>query len=747
MPDFYHLLTWALAAGSAALPSTIFLDPASGVIDGKVAVAFLPSLPGSEEPFDPVGVEVHLTPATDLDRELVYPAGVWFQPPPGRYRVWLEGGGRISQGSLILSYSGGPFRGHGLLTHDVVEKAGTVRLSNRVETVANITLRLLHLESHNRGSFPKRELSRRVRGEKLRQGVLMPSGLILAGLFDDQAQEYTALSRPLAVTAGETAEVTPETPRAGSHLVVALDRPEPLSSFADYAEQLSAEIGETVRQPDVLAPTADRLYAVWYGLEGRYARLHLSSPQVFLQEATVPLRSGAVERYHAQLQPLPNLAVATALPPELDREPLAIEVRAGGAAEALHRATLAPATTSTTIARLPAAPLEVTLYVGPWEFREQVDLSDGKAGSVLFAPQPIYLSGSVYRGAVTHPATLRLRPSSGGQVIVVHTNARGGYRAALFRPISLAFVELQGKAGPPFVELLRPPIRESGTRDFRLPGNDYSVLVRDARSGEPVSGAAVEIRNEARSGEISSQDSMTGPDGRAGLQPLRPGQVTVVAEAQDYYPSQPLTRPVSETDETVELMVSLEPIGDAARLSLILPDGSPAAGAGIVARPVLEAEAEIWAATADHRGEVAVPSRVHGAWLLVRHARSGFLVRQWQEPAAGDAAIWRLPLQAPPLKILTVDPAGEPTAWADIAVWVGGIRLAGSALAWLTQTSASSDGRGLWSTDNLPTEPFEVLAWTISGRDTARSGSWDALATPVSFPWPEAIVLEALGDL
>src|SRR5664279_3366678 len=83
-------------AGDIRLP-----DISKGEINGKVAMLAWP-ISGVEidkggagaratKLLSPEGCSTYLVSTQDLEHEVVYPCGKWFQPAEGRYRVWLEG--------------------------------------------------------------------------------------------------------------------------------------------------------------------------------------------------------------------------------------------------------------------------------------------------------------------------------------------------------------------------------------------------------------------------------------------------------------------------------------------------------------------------------------------------------------------------------------------------------------------------------------------------------------------------------
>lgn len=271
------LIAWLLSAAriAAASQAPPGLAPEEGEILGKTALAFV----ALDESGDPVlsdqTLEVHLVPVDSPTEELVFPGGEWILPPAGDYRFWLEGAGRISRAHGIFGYSAPPFRGRGRIAARPTVPAGTVAVVPDQVLAEGEELRLLHASSHNSGDSPQPEMSRRVRGSKAYGGVLMPAGPVIAGIHGGESGGgYTMISRPVEVVAGETVRLDLQPPSQGSDIVAVLDRPRTAQSFDDYdTEAILTLPGGEERPPDVAVPTAERLIAIWYGVEGRLATL------------------------------------------------------------------------------------------------------------------------------------------------------------------------------------------------------------------------------------------------------------------------------------------------------------------------------------------------------------------------------------------------------------------------------------------------------------------------------------------
>lgn len=257
------------ATGQERMP----IDLSGGEIEGKRAISFwsiLESDPG--ELSAPEGCEAHLVPASDLAQELVYPCGQWLLPKADKYKFWLEGEGWMGASTAVLHQAFVPFTGKGKTVVRTLVPAGRAVPGPGFEAGAETSLRLLHLESHNRGKSPLPEMSRRPRGLAAKRGGRKPEGEILAALFDSTQNRYLALLKPLRIFQGEETQITFAPLAKASHLLVVFERPGMIASFADYDLKprllISGAAASSPNEipPDVLIPTVERVYVVWYGL-------------------------------------------------------------------------------------------------------------------------------------------------------------------------------------------------------------------------------------------------------------------------------------------------------------------------------------------------------------------------------------------------------------------------------------------------------------------------------------------------
>lgn len=612
-----------------------------------------------------------------------------------------------------------------------VVPAGRVRLAAHLEAGPEMSLRLLHTESHNRGEYPMQELSRRVGSEEGWREFLMPEGEVLSALYDRNKQEYRAISQPTLVLAGTVADVAPRPPQSGSDLLVVLEREQIVSNFARYDVELSLSAPDERRSPDVVVRAAQRLYAVWYGLHERLVTLEVTSPTVHLPPQEVVLRAGKVEFVSGQLKPLPMVDVRLDLPEVLRRRAMILTVLTLPEHDSVRRVELAPQARTVQLETLPAQALELLLDADPWSFRQRLDLSDGLDRSISFAPEPIVLSGTVTRGDSPHPAHLELSTELRRQQrrVVEEVGSDGLYEVILWRPGTfLARVWLPGINGPPLLEVINVPDTSSHRHDFELPAALHRVRIVDGETGDAIPGARLEIGNQPTNGQSTALIAESDRRGEVELATLRPGTVSLQASAEGYKQSKERFETVSD-ELPGEVTISLTRLGPTTRLCLALPDGRSALGAEIRAQRSLHDGGAAWQGKAGDDGCVEVPQETEELFLLARHPATAFGLRLGLQPDPDGTAAWVLQSPARSVSIQALDSSAEPAARAQIAFWVDRFSVRGPALAWLTFSRAAvTDRNGFWQGRNFPPTSLRVLAWMPSQNEFARAGGLDALA-------------------
>ena len=734
-------LAFSVLIAKTALPADAIRipDAKTGEINGVVAVMFWPATSTHTRGVDELLPADHchavLEPWTNLAAELTFDCGIWFQPPEGRYRVWLERGDSLTPTTGSLNYAAAPFTGRGNGVIMPVEPGGRVALAADVSMPPNSELRLINFDSCCTASRFTHPFDRRAlpTSRGLRNGLLMPPGRVLAGVFNRATNEAIALAPPAQVVAGKLTFVSPHAPANGTDVFVSLMRPD-IRHSRDI-DPIRLTLGG--RAPQTLFDGSDRVYAVWYGVEGKSARLVVESKTLQLAARDLKLAPGHVVTVRDELRRLPSIAVSLLAPPGAlaDREAV-VDVRQPSRVEPMRSTSIAPGE-ETRLAALPLEPLDVMLTIGPWQFRRHVDLTRGLDEQVVFDLHPIIVKGTVFYGRDPSPhAGVGFETGHGWERTKADEN--GHYEVTLWSPNDayLAEVNVASREGPPFEEGF-VQIRDSRTLDFHVPATRYDVRVVDAASGAAIAAATVSAANvwKHESGEEATivQRAITNEDGVAALAPLRRGKLSLRARASGYFDSAAVDGGSIETDDasgTIE--VQLRAVGETSRVHLRSTTGQPIAGAEVWAvAATTGTRPPLWRGTSDSEGVVAVPRSVDGSTLLIRSRNTASAVRSFRATAREEEIMMNA--AAPPLRISIGTPDTR------IAIWVDGLRITGPAVTFLTWSSEVSDSAGFWSAANLPPQPMRLLAWRRVRETEIVTGMRDVSAETIAYPWPAVV--------
>lgn len=718
-------------------------DPKGGQINGIVAVMFWPAANTEGGKVDTLlpadDCQVVLAPWTDFSAERRYRCGIWFQPPEGRYQSWLEmGEDRITPTTGTVNYSPAPFQGRGQGVVMPLHPAGRVALAEDVVLPPNAELSLINFDScctppKLGNPFARRAIAS---APSLRTGLLVPTGRVFAGIFDRKTREAIAIARPLRVEKGKVATAAPRPPAVGTaDVFVSLGRPDVRASREVDLVDLTLD----GKKPEALFDGSDRIYAAWFGVKSGTAQLSVVSKVLRLPTRTLKLTSRRVTTVREELQKLPDVAVSLLTPPgAFEGEMLRADVLHPAHGEPFRSAPILPGD-DMVLQALPAEPLDIVLSVGPWRFRERVDLSAGVNEKVHFDLQPILVTGEVFYGR-ERAAKAEVTFDADDGVIRVKTDEGGRYQTTLWHggDAWTAQVTVPGRPGPPFVEGF-VQINESRRLDFHVPRTQYMVNVIDSDTGRGIAGAHISASNiftRGSDGEVTVlQRATTDDDGRAYLAPLRPGKLAIRARAEGYRDSAPVDGgTVQDAESRGKYEVRLQPVGETVQIQLRSSDGKPVGAAELWAVQATHGiQRPLWRGQSNADGVTEVPRNVDGATLLIRSPLTASAVR----PFRTDSFDREIVLQpaAPAIQV-----HAEPRT--RIALWIDGVRVTGPAVTFLTWSSEVSDAEGNWSAKNLPPQPLRLLAWQRTPELEIATGLRDANAMTIPYPWPSIVTLQ-----
>jgi len=544
------------------------------VVHRDAAGSFLP----------PDGLVATLVRDRGSGEELTFPVGVYFRPPPGRYRFWIEGEGLITPFAARLPLVGELPSDMALVGVAPTTSAGTVTVSGSKSAAAlgpKRRVALLKLGRYGEAGATRHELIRWIGLDRAAKGTNMPAGDVVAALWDAERGELQALSRPRSLHGGATAELELERPAIGAHLVLRAERGEGGADAVDeYDERITVWQGDEAIPPDATAHAADSFYAFWYDLAPGLTEIEATWRGRYL-DRTLELASRQVATADGKLDERPSLVLELALPSELRADPVELVIRSGNTGRTVATERWRPGRVRGRIVGLPPTRLWVELVSRFGPMREAVNLASGEDGYLRLEPSITVVRGTLRVGGEPRPASLQLWTVDGAP-LSAESGIDGRYEARALEPLGQISIFARGSSAAPWTDFFLRPLSGELELDFDLQDVENRVRVLDARSREGIAGATVAFSNrydslvespgergsrpERRVVRAVAQAIVTDDNGEAELPPLRTGTIELRAFAAGYRPlSAPLRLPVPDGSESQRFEILLES-----------PPGSPA---------------------------------------------------------------------------------------------------------------------------------------------------------------------------
>jgi hypothetical protein len=654
------------------------------------------------------------------ENETSRPCDAPIERPERPSMIWIEDGARIS---FPIAFDSVRDRDEVVLP---LVRAVAVRVR---APEAQRTITVIRLPDANGRSF------RRVAAGP---AVLLPEGEVLAFESDGRGR-VMAITRPVVAKA----DVAVELPRADRDVVAIVDWPETAS---DRNVRFVLHDGEEDARPAVAFADEAGALAVWYAHTRDRALLSAEGEDLALPKTSVVVERNAVSTIRAQLRRRPQLKVDVAVPDEAIESVIAARpfVRVTTVAE--NRVVAETAVTPRAPAllkKMPMEPLTAELRIGNVRYRENVDLTSRDEGSITFKVTPIRVDGSVRMGEQAIRAKVGFRTGI-GDLSSVETDERGEYAIVLWNPDRYV-LEVQPQDGggrAPYSEML--VLSTSRRLDIVIPSGVLHVRVIDAATGKPIAAAVTTGMSRWNDPDHTgsrgrSFHAKADASGRAVVRLLRTGTAEVRASAAGYRDSEIVRVPIVEGGTAASIDIALRRYEAEAALRLLLPDGTPGAGAEVFAAADAAGERALFSGIANGKGEVELPSLTEGAFVFIRHRYAGATVRRWQAGMNRDP--WLLARPAPRLNVQVKRRGGGSFSTAFLAVSIDGHWITGPALEFLTRGRAWVDANGVWIVDGLPALSLRILAWRTA---RAATSTYDALASLVPFPWSSPVVIETV---
>lgn len=719
----------AAAEPAAGLPSEA---ETRGAGAGKVFVIPV-SAAGPETVLDPKHFQVHASAPGSRAAWPFLEAGKWLALPAPELDLRLEGGGLISPYSVRVARpaAGAP----GQLVRIPVGDAGRVTLDMAVESDE------LRTEVHFWSAGPYRDREGRLQGELARivpfplpeEGVAMPVGQVVAGVYEPQVDRYLLITPPFEVKKGELTKPEIEIEDTFAQFVLDLPFPAPSAEGAAVDLQQGGPM-----EPDLIVQSRHRVTAFWYSLfPGSRATLTASAGDYLLAPWEQMMRGAVILAERGPMAPWPELDLELRVPAAVSGRELELEAR--GPAYLTHEELEFTGDYRHTFRKLPVGEIELVLKTPLGTLKRQVDFSSGDSQDLLWEPELLALEGRVFYDEKPHRARVVFGPDA-----QFETDEDGRYRAELLGAVKFVQVRLEGVPGDPHVEILAEPLTASGTLDIRVPAVLFSVRVIDAASRQGIEDASVELestyQHKAKDdggapGPLQQlrQSVNTDEAGKAWLPPVQPGILKLTAEADGYLASKPLLVEIPAKPEKQEFELTLDKVEGLVPLELKLASGAPAARSSVALYDPA-GSFELWRSLADEAGKVEVPAAP--GHLLVSGGEASFLAIGWP-PQGETRQLTRLPAAGNFLMMRVTDRHGRPFDGARIALYLDGKVYRGDLLAFLFQAPSFTSQGGLLIANHVPPQSVGLLAYSplLAGPPAG------ATPTIVPFPWPQMVEL------
>lgn len=654
--------------------------------------------------------------------EAHHPCGARIALPSEALLVWIEQGEDVS-GQIAPA------------ADDVdlpLVTAGAVQLE--LERVTNDEQRTVRLLNAGPVLF-----ARTVRLGKSGRRLLMPQGTSVVLELDGRGDVSRLVTAK--IVPGRVTEVRPAVLAEGAAVVGVFAIP-----MIVPEREVGAVFLDGNRGADLAVYRGNEVVTLWSGLAAGPRELTLRSDTYHFPPASLRLRERNISTVRAELRPLPALQVTIDVPEGARSawrglDP-ALTIRRTADKKVIRRSESAIG--EQLFAFLPPDSYDAVLSTSQWTFVRRADLTAGADGAVEFRPEPFTISGRVTAGGEPRATAVSFRRGN-GDTTTVQSDATGEYEVTLWMS-DMYVVEAsldEGSAQPPFSRAIR--LTSTRWLDIQVPMTKVLVQVTDAGTSKPVADAKVMTLNrwnDPQAGRgAASHTVKTNAQGIAQLAPLSRGTAEIHVKADGYFTDDPTIVDINDDRMERTIAVSLRPAGEIFGLSVMLPNGSPAAEADVLVVTDGTGRQTLWSGKSDARGRVSVPRSLIGSILLIRHRVAASLARRFTGSAEEEIA---LAAPSPHPLLVKVERRGEPARNAAMTVWYGGLPISSAALQFLLGVPSFTSLEGLWTAPRLPREPIRILASSGAIDAAIATGVYETLATVVPEARPNQLTLEVV---
>ena len=312
--------------------------------------------------------------------------------------------------------------------------------------------------------------------------------------------------------------------------------------------------------------------------------------------------------------------------------------------------------------------LDPSLYAlrwtrGPLRDTLEMDLHDARSIEKVIALRTFEVSGRVTAGGKESPATLVWEPVNSGLTFEAKAGEDGQYRVPLVRRGRyLVKVAIEGLEPDTRLQRFEGDEFRDERRDFDVPWNRITVRVLDAKTAEPVPGAAVGWgpADDDRGGSVSNADEL----GTLALPPLRIGKWEISAWTKGYRQPTPTILDVDAKTRERTLTIALQKSAGP-KIRVLDPDGAPAAGGFLTG--------DGFGGGADAEGRVTLDDPLEtGQAFSAWDARGRLGVFRW---SGEEEQVVRIPPSGPPFAVRFLSEDGKPRPGWVATFSIDGIRV------------------------------------------------------------------------
>ncbi len=322
----------------------------------------------------------------------------------------------------------------------VVDDQTRASLAPRGRRPLGAVLDVWHAGRHRLGEYLRWQVARRAGPQEAGEGVLMPAGRTVAGLWDHRERRYVALSRPFEVPASGVVEPVLHRPRPGRrHLVVEARR-----RRDDLAGSTRLWVEGKLGKEDALlvVDTVGLGLGFWYDLPDEPLTIRAESEHSWGRARN---EDGFGGPSRLEMHPFATVDVVLDLVPRLSRDEVEVTLlEADGAPAEIEAVRMADGRQR--FERLIAGRYDVRTTTPAGPYWQAIELGPGDPLDIVASPRPFTLTGRVVADPAEAPNELALivDPERVGWRVSTSVGTDGRFEVTVQQPVRRVEVELAG---------------------------------------------------------------------------------------------------------------------------------------------------------------------------------------------------------------------------------------------------------------------------------------------------------------